>query len=39
MIATIPSATLVGVEGRPVAVEVHVSSGLPDPLISPMSKG
>ncbi len=29
MFATIPSATLLGVEGRPVAVEVHVSSGLP----------
>ena len=29
MIATIPSATLLGVEGRPVAVEVHVSNGLP----------
>ena len=28
MIAIIPSATLLGVEGRPVAVEVHVS-GLP----------
>ena len=29
MIATIPSATLLGVEGRPVTIEVHVSSGLP----------
>lgn len=29
MIATIESATLTGVEGRPVAVEVHVSNGLP----------
>ncbi|MEA2826430.1 MAG: magnesium chelatase family protein [Actinomycetota bacterium] len=29
MIAIIPSATLLGVEGRPVAVEVHVSNGLP----------
>ncbi len=29
MIAIIPSATLLGVEGRPVAVEVHVSIGLP----------
>ena len=29
MIATIPSATLLGVDGRPVAVEVHVSNGLP----------
>ena len=29
MLATIPSATLLGVEGRRVAVEVHVSSGLP----------
>ena len=29
MIATIPSATLLGVEGRPVTVEVHVSNGLP----------
>lgn len=29
MIATIPSATLLGVEGRPVDVEVHVSNGLP----------
>jgi len=27
--ATIPSATLLGVEGRPVAVEVHVTNGLP----------
>ena len=30
MIATVPSATLLGVEGRPVAVEVHVSNGLPN---------
>lgn len=29
MIATIPSATLLGVEGHPVAVEAHVSTGLP----------
>ena len=29
MIATIPSATLLGVEGCPVIVEVHVSGGLP----------
>ena len=26
MIACVPSATLLGVEGRPVAVEVHVSN-------------
>ena len=29
MLASIPSATLHGVDGRPVAVEVHVSNGLP----------
>jgi magnesium chelatase family protein len=29
VIAAIPSATLLGVEGRPVEVEVHVSTGLP----------
>ncbi len=29
MIASIPSAVLVGVDGRQVAVEVHVSNGLP----------
>ncbi len=29
MIASIPSAVLVGVEGRHVSVEVHVSNGLP----------
>lgn len=29
MIATIPSATLFGVDGHSVAVEVHVSNGLP----------
>ena len=29
MIAAVPSATLLGVEGRPVVVEVHVSNGLP----------
>ena len=29
MLARISSATLHGVEGRPVAVEVHVSAGLP----------
>lgn len=29
MIATVPSATLLGVDGRPVAVEAHVSNGLP----------
>ena len=33
MIATIPSATLLGVDGRPVAVEVHVSNGLPGYLV------
>jgi magnesium chelatase family protein len=30
VIATIPSATLLGVDGRPVSVEVHVSNGLPN---------
>lgn len=29
MIATIPSASLLGVDGHPVTVEVHVSNGLP----------
>ena len=29
MIAVVPSATLVGTSGRPVAVEVHASDGLP----------
>ncbi|MGI8759522.1 MAG: YifB family Mg chelatase-like AAA ATPase [Acidimicrobiales bacterium] len=29
MLASIPSAALLGVEGRPVSVEVHVSAGLP----------
>src|ERR1700733_3955212 len=29
MIAAIPSAVVLGVEGRPVSVEVHVSNGLP----------
>jgi magnesium chelatase family protein len=29
VLATIASATLLGVEGRPVSVEVHVSAGLP----------
>lgn len=29
MLATVPSAVVLGVEGRPVTVEVHVSSGLP----------
>ena len=29
MLATIPSATLLGVEGQPVTVEVHVSNGIP----------
>ena len=29
MIATVPSATLLGVDGRQVVVEVHVSNGLP----------
>lgn len=29
MIASIPSATLLGVEGQPVSVEVHVCNGLP----------
>ena len=28
MLAIIPSATLLGVEGRPVSVEVHVSNVL-----------
>ena len=28
MIASIPSAVLLGVDGRPVSVEVHVSNGL-----------
>src|SRR5207244_10468465 len=28
-LATTPSATLLGVEGHPVVVEVHVSNGLP----------
>ena len=31
MLASVGSATLFGVEGRPVRVEVHVSSGLPSP--------
>jgi magnesium chelatase family protein len=30
VIASVPSATLLGVEGRPVSVEVHVSNGLPN---------
>jgi magnesium chelatase family protein len=30
VIATVPSATLLGVEGRPVSVEVHVANGLPN---------
>ena len=29
MLATIPSATLLGVEGRPITVEVQVANGLP----------
>jgi magnesium chelatase family protein len=29
VIATIPSATLLGVDGRSVSVEVHISNGLP----------
>lgn len=29
MLATIPSATVLGVDGRPVTVEVHVANGLP----------
>ncbi len=29
MIAAVPSATLLGVEGRKILVEVHVSNGLP----------
>ncbi|MBV8160698.1 MAG: YifB family Mg chelatase-like AAA ATPase [Acidimicrobiia bacterium] len=29
MLAIVPSATLLGVEGRPVVVECHVSNGLP----------
>ncbi len=29
MIAAIPSAVLIGVEGQPVSVEVHVSNGIP----------
>ena len=29
MLAAVRSATLVGVDGQPVTVEVHVSSGLP----------
>ncbi|MDZ7733784.1 MAG: magnesium chelatase domain-containing protein [Acidimicrobiia bacterium] len=29
MLATVPSATLLGVDGHPVSVEVHVSGGLP----------
>lgn len=29
MLATVASATLVGVQGRPISVEVHVSTGLP----------
>ena len=29
MLAAVHSATLIGVDGQPVTVEVHVSSGLP----------
>ncbi|MGH9118720.1 MAG: YifB family Mg chelatase-like AAA ATPase [Acidimicrobiales bacterium] len=29
MLATVPSATLLGVDGLPVVVEVHVSNGIP----------
>ena len=28
-LATVRSATLLGVEGQPITVEVHVSNGLP----------
>ena len=33
MLAAVRSATVFGVEGRPVTVEVHVSTGLPGFLI------
>ena len=29
MLATVSSAILTGVEGRPISVEVHVSTGIP----------
>jgi len=29
VLATVSSATLIGVQGRPISVEVHVSSGIP----------
>ena len=29
MLASVPSATLIGVQGRPISVEVHVSPGIP----------
>ena len=29
MLASVRSATLLGVEGRPITVEVHVGNGLP----------
>lgn len=29
MLAIVPSATLLGIEGRPCSVEVHISNGLP----------
>src|ERR1700722_14845267 len=29
VLATVPSATLLGVEGRPITVEVQVANGLP----------
>ena len=29
MLAAVRSATFLGIEGRPVTVEVHVSTGLP----------
>jgi magnesium chelatase family protein len=29
MLAIVASATLIGVDGRPIAVEAHVSQGLP----------
>ena len=29
MLASVPSATLIGVQGRAISVEVHVSSGIP----------
>src|SRR6476619_3460427 len=29
MLAIVPTATVLGVDGRPISVEVHVSNGLP----------